>query len=129
MAVRDRLSSLLERTVEGVRNALGDEGVDVGTLERRVAALETTAAKRLDALEGRLEDLEAADARLDKRLSMAMGAIQAATAQLMQLREAVVQAQNQSQQAMQRATSALSTAETAAEGVDAVESKLGPTEE
>ena len=125
MAVRQTISSLLERTVTGVRSALHDE-VDpsIARLEARIEGVETTLADRLNGLDERLRALEAADGQLEKRLSMAMGAIQAATAQLMQLREAVAQVQNQSQQAMQRATSALSTAETAAEGVGAVEAQL-----
>ena len=126
MAVRQALSSLLERTVTEVKTALHDDETQavVASLEARLDRLETAMADRLDGLEARCAALEELDAKLEKRLSMAMGAIQAATTQLLQLKDAVGQAQNQSQQAMQRATSALSTAETAADGVGAIEAQL-----
>lgn len=125
MAVRETLSTLLEATVSGVRSALNEESaVDLGPLERRLAEIEATATERLDRTEGRIAALEKAGESLEKRLSMTMGAIQAATAQLVQLREALAHTQNQAQQAMQRATSAQSAAETAADGVGTVEAEL-----
>ena len=113
MAVRERIASLLERTVTSVREVLEEPDGTDSAQQEAIAAL----ARRIDAL-------EATNAKLEKRLSMAMGAIQAATAQLVQVKEAAAQAQNQGQQAMQRATSAQTTAEAAAEGIASFEEQL-----
>jgi predicted nuclease with TOPRIM domain len=74
-----------------------------------------------DAIAARLASMEEESAALKKKLSMAMGAIQAATAQIVQLKAEAEQAQNLAKQAMQRATSAQSTAEAASEGLNEIE--------
>ena len=125
MPVRERLTSMLHTTLSGVASVLAeDPEVDLSATEARIDALERSQGERATQLETRVAELQAAEEKLEKRLSMAMGAIQAATAQLVQLREALAQMQNQAQQAMQRSTTALSTAETAADGVAAVEEAL-----
>lgn len=53
--------------------------------------------------------------KLEKKVSMTMGAVQAATADLMKLKAELEEARRRADQAMQRAESALSTAEAAAE--------------
>jgi len=65
----------------------------------------------------RQAELEAQVAKLDKRLGMAMGAVQAATAQLMSVRQTADEALAEAKQAQQRATSAQSAAEAAADAV------------
>lgn len=152
MAVRETLWSLVESTLDAVaevsRNATGGareaearraqdslmerlreridsleqqiEGVD--ELRQRVLALEPAEAEPepaspIDALEERI-------AKVDKRLQMAMAAIQAATTQLMEVKDATATARNQAQQANQRATSAQTAAEAAADGVSTVEEAL-----
>lgn len=122
MAVRERLSTLLERTVEGVRSALQEEDGPsvaqvVAQVENRISALES----RLAEMEQSIQTLQEANAGLEKRLGMAMGAIQAATTQLLDAKATLGQTQNVAQQAMQKATSALSAAEAAADGVSALE--------
>jgi predicted nucleic acid-binding Zn-ribbon protein len=72
----------------------------------------------------RITALEADNAKLKKKLDMAMGAIQASTAQLMAVKRELSQSQQTSRQAMQAATSALATAESAVEGVTDLEAKL-----
>lgn len=97
MAVRARLRRLfrdeaLQETVDDLREQL----------DRSLAAQ---------------HDLVARTEKLEKRLGMAMGAVQAATSQLMTLQKAVDEARTTAQQANQKATSALSTAESAADAV------------
>jgi hypothetical protein len=75
----------------------------------------------VDSLGAKLAGVEEQNAKLEKKLSMAMGAIQAATAQIVQLRQELEQSSNLSRQAMQKATSAQSTAESAAEGLEKLE--------
>jgi predicted nucleic acid-binding Zn-ribbon protein len=77
------------------------------------------------ALSARLSSLEGDKDKLEKRLSMAMGALQAASAQIVQLRKDLEQAENIARQAAQQATSAFSMAESAAEGVHALEGEKG----
>lgn len=82
---------------------------------------EWMASHPADRTEARLAALEEQNAKLEKKLSMAMGAIQAATAQIVSLRQEVEQATNLAHQAMQRATTAATTAEAATAGVAALE--------
>ena len=127
--VRDRLSSLVHRAVDAAGRVFSPD--DTAAVQTLSADLDRLAARLAD-LEDRLEHVEAPPtdegpsplAKLDKRLSMAMGAIQAATTQLMQLKEGVATAQNQAQQAMQRATTAQTTAEAAADGATAAEAQI-----
>lgn len=104
MPMRDALSSLLSRAVE-----------------RRVREWIRDANAADDA---RIAELEGEIEKLKKKLSMAQGAIQASTAELMKLKTAGDEGRNVAQQAMQRATSALAAAESAAEGVTALELHL-----
>lgn len=122
MPVRRTLSALLSRSVERkVREWIDaatrrqDEELqqlraELGRLDRTPAAAPAADAERLE--------------KLEKKLSMTMGAIQAASAQILQLKEEAEQARNLAQQAMQRASSAQATAEAAAEGISALEDRL-----
>ncbi len=116
---QESLMDRLRERVEAIEQQL--DGID--SLRERVAALEPTVepeagdAERLQALEERI-------AKVDKRLQMAMAAIQAATTQLMEVKDATATARNQAQQANQRATSAHTAAEAAADGVSAVEEAM-----
>ncbi len=99
MSVRQRL-----------RRFLGSDDADLRQeLDELRLSLRREAAQRAE--------LEASVAKLDKRLGMAMGAVQASTAQLMQLKQVAEEAKSAAHQAQQRATSALSTAESAADAV------------
>lgn len=110
--LRDRVEAM-ERQVQGI-----DE------LRERVGALESaTTEAPFDPAPG-VEALEQRIAKVDKRLQMAMAAIQAATTQLMEVKDATSSARNQAQQANQRATSAQTAAEAAADGVTSVEEAL-----
>lgn len=72
----------------------------------------------------RLAAVEAENAKLKKKLDMAMGAIQAGTAQMMSMRREVAEATKIARQAAQAATTATATAETASEGVTELEARL-----
>lgn len=63
-------------------------------------------------------------AKLEKKLNMAMGAVQAATAQIMSLKKDVEELSRSVGQASQQATTARSTAEAAADGISGVEAQL-----
>ena len=65
-----------------------------------------------------LEAIEARLTKLEKKIDMISGAVQAATAQ-------IVQVKNTAQQANQKATSALSTAESVADGLAELEDAAG----
>jgi len=102
MSLRSRLRGLFRPP---------DAGVDDLRAELDELASELAAAR------ARHGELEEKVAKLDKRLGMAMGAIQAATTQLMSVRQASDEAVAAAKQANQRATSAQSAAEAAADAV------------
>ncbi len=88
-----------------------------GPLNARIAELEAdleASRQQRSELTGRLDKVE-------KRLGMAMGAIQASTAQIMGVKGAAEEAGAEAKKAMQQASSALATAEAAADGVAALE--------
>jgi hypothetical protein len=70
--------------------------------------------------------LEERVAQLEKKLSMALGAVQASSATLMTVRATAEEALTAARQAQQLATTARATAESAAEGVGAIEDQLAP---
>lgn len=70
------------------------------------------------------QDLADRVAKLEKKLNMTTGAVQAATAQIMALKQELAAAQSAASQAAQKATSASATAESAAEGVTGVEGEI-----
>lgn len=92
---------------------------DVRALERRLEALAGAPADtgRLDALEERI-------AALEKKISMAMGAVQAGTAQIMSVRRTAEEAAAGVGKAQQAASSALATSESAADGINELEIRL-----
>lgn len=96
------LQELRERVAEVVAGGAEAPETD-GELDKRVAALETEVQS------------------LRKKLNMAMGAIQAATAQLADARRAADEAKADARQASARAESALATAESLSDGIDALE--------
>ena len=69
-------------------------------------------------------DTAAQIAKLEKKLNMAMGAIQAATAQIMSLKKDVQEVASTAAQAGQHATTARATAEATADGLNGVEEQL-----
>jgi chromosome segregation ATPase len=69
-------------------------------------------------------ELEARIAKLEKKLNMAMGAVQAATAQIMALKQDLQAVDGKASQASQYATTARATAEAAADGVTGAENQI-----
>ena len=69
-------------------------------------------------------ELDARMAKLEKKLNMAMGAVQAATAQIMSLKKDVGEIANNAAQANQSATTARATAESTADGLTGLEEQL-----
>lgn len=69
-------------------------------------------------------EVDARMAKLEKKLNMAMGAVQAATAQIMSLKKDVEELAALSRQAGQHATTARSTADATADGLSGVEEQL-----
>jgi chromosome segregation ATPase len=88
-----------------------------GPLRARIAELEA------DLQGSRQEQAELALRleKVEKRLGMAMGAIQAATAQIMGVKGAADEAAAEAKKALHQAHSALATAEAAVDGVAALE--------
>ncbi|TNE89208.1 MAG: hypothetical protein EP330_12275 [Deltaproteobacteria bacterium] len=76
---------------------------------------------RIGQLVTQVNELEAKITKLEKRLSMTMGALQAATAQLTGLDKRTDEALSTARQASQLATTARSTAESVAEAIEALE--------
>lgn len=74
--------------------------------------------------EGSDSETDAKIAKLEKKLNMAMGAVQAATAQIMSLKKDVQELVAASSQASQTATTARATAESTADGLSGVEEQL-----
>jgi len=69
-------------------------------------------------------ELEDRVAKLEKKLNMAMGAVQAATAQIMALKKDLEAVHATANQASQHATTARATAEAAADGVTGAEEQI-----
>ncbi len=114
MALRRRIASFFADAVYEQLEAR------LSLLVDRVVS-ERPSASETDDLESRLATLTDEQAKLKKKLSMAMGAIQASTTQLMALRAGVERATSVADQAMQAATTARATAESASEGLTALE--------
>lgn len=87
----------------------------------RLIAPAPEADPRVAELQAELNVLTQKLAKVDKRLSMTMGALQAATAQLTGLDKRVADAVSTARQASQQATTARSTAESVAEALDELE--------
>jgi chromosome segregation ATPase len=84
-----------------------------GPLRARIVELEADLA----ASRSQQAELTTRLDKLEKRLGMAMGALQAATAQIMGVKGSAEEAGVEARKAMQVATSALTTAEAAADAV------------
>lgn len=69
-------------------------------------------------------ELEARMAKLEKKLNMAMGAVQAATAQIMAVKKDLAETLKIAKQAAQHGTTARATAEATADGLNGVEEQL-----
>jgi len=120
----------------GIRSTLG--GIFLApaldrSIRARVEEALTARDERIAELEGRLgasrdDDrmtrLEEEVAVLKRKLGMALGTIQATTADLVALRAMADDATTGASQARQHATSALSTAESAADGITALEDQV-----
>ena len=134
MAIRDTLNSLVSRPaariVESpVREIVADilasrtfaTPEDVATLRKDIEALRASGASESTT---RIAGLEQEIASLKKKLNMAMGALQAANAQLTDLKRVADEASGTARQAAQQATSAATTAEAAIEGAEGLEVQM-----
>ena len=133
MGIRSSVASMIggdavdARAREMVEEVLASKGyarpADLQALRDQVAALADggAAAPADDGLGARVAALETEIAGLRKKLNMAMGAVQAATAQLADVRRVADAAGSDARHALARAESALATAESLSEGVDALE--------
>lgn len=131
MGIRSTVASMIggeaidSRVREMVEQVLATKGyarpADVQHLKDRVEALEQGGAPAAPAADVEVSALETEVANLRKKLNMAMGAIQAATAQLADVRRSSDEARADARQALARAESALATAESLSDGVEALE--------
>jgi len=112
MGIRRTLSTILGRS---------GSGTSAADLRRMV---EEAVAAQPRSASGDTSELDARLAKLDKKLNMSMGAVQAATAQIMALKKDVEQVLATANQATQHATTAKATAETAVEGIGGIEDQL-----
>lgn len=134
MAIRETISAFIARPAARVLGKPLREAVDDVLSKRSFASSEDLAALRrqvesaLRPSGGTVANASAAIeeelASLKKKLSMAMGALQAATSQLMETRRTADEALQSARQAQAQAASALATAESAAEGAQQVEIQL-----
>ena len=137
MAIRDTFGSLLSRPAVRALEASVREMVedilasrrfaapgDVDALRRELEELKDRQPAAEGELAARFTAMESEIASLKKKLSMAMGALQAATAQLGDAKKAAEDAVATSRQASQLAQSALATAESAVDGAEALEAAL-----
>ncbi len=111
MALRDR-----------IRNWLGVDGRIRDVLRSELGSRSLAQASEVDALREQVEKLE-------KKLKMTMGSVQASGAQLMGLHDAIDKARAEAAKAGQHATTARTTAESTADGLEAVEEQLAALEE
>jgi hypothetical protein len=96
MPIRKAVADQVKRWIREIRAAAAEE-----PSAPAAAAPDPAVAERLD--------------KLEKKLSMTMGAVQAATAEITRLKAEVEEAKRRADQAVARAESALATAESAAE--------------
>ncbi|MEZ4322449.1 MAG: hypothetical protein R3F61_33590 [Myxococcota bacterium] len=102
---------------DSIRNWLGVDGRIRDLLRTELAARSLPSATEVEELRNRID-------ALDKKLKMTMGSVQASSAQLMGLHTAVDQAKAGAGQAAQLATTAKTTAEATADGLEGVEEQL-----
>lgn len=131
MGIRSTVASMIggdaidSRVREMVEQVLATKGyarpADVQHLKDRIEALEQSEAPAAAPASVEVGALETEVANLRKKLNMAMGAIQAATAQLADVRRSSDEARADARQALARAESALATAESLSDGVEALE--------
>lgn len=102
---------------DAIRNWLGVDERIRDILRRELAARALPQASEVEELRQKVEALE-------KKLKMTMGSMQASGAQVMGLTNALDEVRKTTAQAAQNATTAKSTAESVADGLEAVEVKL-----
>lgn len=125
----DQVESRLRDIVEGIVAAKGfARPSDLQELRERLDGLvggsDGGGASDSD-LSDRVQALETDNASLRKKLDLLRGAVDAATAQLADVRRSVDLSRAESAKALARAESALATAESLSEGIDALESAVG----
>jgi chromosome segregation ATPase len=134
MGLRDKIREAVSgHDDEDLRRAIDDmlstrsyvRPGELHALRQRVDRLEEAPAEAADPSESEeTTRLQARVRSLEKKLDMAMGAIQAATSQIADLRNAANEARSAASTAAQQATSATATAEAAVDGVTGVEAAL-----
>jgi chromosome segregation ATPase len=113
MAIRDTI-----RTWLGIDSSIRE------ALRRELAARSLPSATEVESLRTQVAELEATVAKLDKKVKMTMGSVQASTAQLMGVHQTLDALGPAVAKATQQATRANSTAESTADGLDGVEEQL-----
>ncbi|MFT7520155.1 MAG: competence ComEA-like helix-hairpin-helix protein [Kiritimatiellia bacterium] len=134
MGIRSTFGSLFGQSEAAVREVveqvLANKGYarpsDIQGLRDELVAVraEIGQGSTDDDASARLSAAETQIAGLSKKLSMAMGAIQAATAQLADVRRTADGSRIDALKALQRASTALATVESLADGVDGIESTV-----
>lgn len=118
----DQVEARLRDLVEGVIASKGFvRPADLQELRDRVASIEGGDSAQDSGLANRVKALETDNASLRKKLDLLRGAVDAATAQLSDVRRGVDEAKGEVRKALSRAESALATAESLSEGIDALE--------
>jgi len=124
----DAIDTRVRQVVEEILATKGfARPADLQELRDKVTALEAQGGSAAGAspvdgdAEQRISALETEIQSLRKKQTMAMGAIQAATAQLADARRTADEARSDARQALARAESALATAESLSDGVEALE--------
>lgn len=102
---------------QAIRNWLGVDERIRDVIRRELAARALPQASEVEALEKRVASLE-------KKMKMTMGSMQASGAQVMGVTNALDDVRRNTAQALQVATTAKSTAESAADGLEAVEEQI-----
>lgn len=115
----DQIDARLRDIVEGILATKGfARPADLQDLRERVAALSEGGGASSDGLADRVAALENDNASLRKRLDLLRGAVDAATAQLADVRRSTDAVRSDVAKALARAESALATAESIASSID-----------
>jgi uncharacterized coiled-coil DUF342 family protein len=109
---------------ERLRDWLGVDGRIRDLVRGELAARSLAQASEVEALREQVQAAEARVASLEKKVKMTMGSVQASGAQLMGLHDALDKARAEAAQASQHATTARATAESVADGLEALEAQL-----
>lgn len=109
---------------ETIRSWLGIDGRIRDLLRQELGARSLASATEVQTLRERVDALEKALAKLDKKHKMTVGTLQASSAQLMGVHDSLDALKSAVAKASNQATTANNTAESVADGLEAVEEQL-----